>query len=228
MAAAGGAVAAAAAAGAGLRRLHSRDGRDPFEGETSYRLFDGEPVGPGIRRIITAQVDDALAQLRGETGSSHAEAVHEARKDLKKVRSALRLVRSELGDESFARENRHYRDTGRMLSEARDAEVRVESLDELVERFDPALEGRFARLREAFEAELSEARDGGSLERAMAQAADALEDGRPRLGQALRSPRRAGTLSPPASTAPTAAAASASTPRSRIHRPRTSTSGASA
>ncbi|MDP9188841.1 MAG: CHAD domain-containing protein, partial [Actinomycetota bacterium] len=167
--------------GAGLRRRLTGDGADPFAGATAYRLLEGEPAGAGIRRIVLARVDDALAELRGETASSPAEAVHEARKDVKKVRAALRLVRGELGDEVHRRENTHYRDVGRMLSEMRDAEVRVESLDALIERFDAALEGRFARLREAFESELAEARDGGSLQRSMAEAAAALNQGRPRV-----------------------------------------------
>ena len=180
-AAAGGAVAAAAAAGAGLRRLRT-DGSQEYEGRAAYRLLEGEPVADGLRRIIAARVDDALAELRGETTSTPAEAVHEARKDMKKARAALRLVRGELGDEVYRRENDHFREVGRMLSEMRDAEVKVESLATLIERYDPSLEDRFAGLREAFEAELSEAREGGSIERAMAEAASALALGRPRIG----------------------------------------------
>ncbi len=180
-AAAGGAVAAAAAAGTGLRRLRT-DGSQEYEGRAAYRLLEGEPVADGMRRIIAARVDDALAELRGETTSTPAEAVHEARKDMKKARAALRLVRGELGDEVYRRENDHFRDVGRMLSEMRDAEVRVESLDTLIERYDPSLEERFAGLRQASEAELAEAREGGSIERAMAEAASALAQGRPRIG----------------------------------------------
>ena len=45
-----------------------------------------------------------------------AEAIHEARKDMKKVRSAIRLVRDHLGDDLWRRENDHYRNVERMLS----------------------------------------------------------------------------------------------------------------
>ena len=92
-------------------------------------------VGEGIKRIVLARADDALGQLRGEADTSPAEAVHEARKDLKKIRSAIRLVRKSLGDELYRRENNHYRDIGRELSGFRDAEVLVETLDGLQERF---------------------------------------------------------------------------------------------
>ena len=91
----------------------------------AYRLLAGEPVGAGIRRILAAQVDDAISQLRGEAGTEPAEAIHEARKDVKKIRSALRLVRDEIGDDVWRRENDHYRDVARKLSSFRDAEILV-------------------------------------------------------------------------------------------------------
>jgi CHAD domain-containing protein len=47
------------------------------------------------------------------------EAVHQARKALKRVRALLRLVRAELQDRIFRYEDRALRDTGRMLAETR-------------------------------------------------------------------------------------------------------------
>ena len=61
-------------------------------------------------------MDDAIDQLRGEAGTEPAEAIDEARKDVKKIRSALRLVRDEIGDDVWRRENDHYRDVARKLS----------------------------------------------------------------------------------------------------------------
>src|SRR5262249_36611929 len=87
------AAGTAAAAGAGVRRFRRSDGAT-FDSD-AYRLLAGEPVAAGLKRVITAQVDDALAQLRGEAGADPAEGIHEARKDIKKIRSALRLVRGE-------------------------------------------------------------------------------------------------------------------------------------
>ena len=89
-----------AAAGIGLRRFRETDGAT-FDSD-AYRLLPGEPVGAGMKRILTAQVDDAIAQLRGEAGTEPAEAIHEARKDVKKIRSALRLVRHEIGANAAA------------------------------------------------------------------------------------------------------------------------------
>jgi CHAD domain-containing protein len=167
---------AAAAAGLGLKRLRDRHGH-AFDTD-AYRLLEGEPVGPGLRRAIVAQVDDAIARLRGETDSDPAEAIHEARKDMKKVRSALRLVRDHLGDDLWRRENDHYRNIARTLSGFRDAEILVESLDGLVERFGAPARKRLAGLREQLERDAKAAYGDGSIERAMAGAAAELSAGR--------------------------------------------------
>jgi CHAD domain-containing protein len=176
VAAAGG---AAVAARLGINRLRN-GGPPPFDSD-AYRLLAGEPVGPGIERVIVARIDDAIAQLRGEAGTGAAEAVHEARKDIKKIRSALRLVRDEIGDEDWRRENDHYRDCGRQLSGFRDAEILVESLDGLAERFGSAARERSERLRRELDHENRAAHDDGVVERAMATVAAELEAGRPRI-----------------------------------------------
>jgi CHAD domain-containing protein len=162
-------AATAVAAGVGIRKLRGTDGEaaDP----TAYRLLEDEPVGPGIRRILQAQVDDAVTQLRGEAGNEPAEAIHEARKDMKKIRSALRLVREAIGDDAWRRENDHYRDVARKLSAHRDAEILVESLDGLRERFGPAVRKRSEKLRKELDEENRAAHDDGTIERTMAGAA---------------------------------------------------------
>jgi CHAD domain-containing protein len=162
-------AATAAAAGIGIKKL--RDTDDEAADSTAYRLLEDEPVGPGIRRILHAQVDDAVAQLRGEAGNEPAEAIHEARKDMKKIRSALRLVRDAIGDDAWRRENDHYRDVARKLSGFRDAEILVESLDGLRERFGPAARERSEALRTQLEEENQTAHDDGTIDRTMAGAA---------------------------------------------------------
>ena len=173
------AAGTAAAAGIGLRRFRGTDGAS-FDSD-AYRLLPGEPVGAGMKRILTAQVDDATAELRGEAGTEPAEAIHEARKDVKKIRSALRLVRHEIGDDVWRRENDHYREVARSLSGFRDAEILVQSLDDLAERFGPSAEGHYNALREQLEEENRAAHDDGSIERAMTEAAAGLAAGRGRI-----------------------------------------------
>ena len=185
-------AAAAAAAGAGVRRFISGHRDGDFSDSTAYRLQGREPVSAGIKRIVLARVDNALAELRGDTESTPAEAIHEARKDMKKIRSAIRLVRDALGDDLYRRENHHYRDIGRELSGLRDAEVLVETLEGLAERFGPAQDERYAGLRERFQQELQERREDGSREREMASAEAALIAGRGRV-EAGRSTVMAGS-----------------------------------
>ena len=63
----------------------------------SYRLEPKEPLPEEIARIARGRIDHAIDELRGKTDSTPEEAVHEARKDLKKLRALLRLARASWG-----------------------------------------------------------------------------------------------------------------------------------
>jgi hypothetical protein len=132
------AVAAAGAAGAAVaaRKLTAKERR-------TYRLIHGEPLPDELGRVARGRIDHALDELRGKTESSPEEAVHEARKDMKKLRALLRLARAELGDDVFRVENAAARDTARLLAGARDATVMLETL--------ASLPVRHPRLRAALE-----------------------------------------------------------------------------
>ena len=177
------AAGGAAAAAAGLAVIKRLTDNDKDADSSAYRLLAGEPVAAGLKRVVRAQVDDAISHLRGEEDVPPAEAVHEARKDIKKVRSALRMVRQELGDEQWRSENEHYREIARSLSSFRDAEILGESLDELGERFGFVSADRFTRLRGELVDEIESAQSDGSMERAMASAAGALAEGRARIDE---------------------------------------------
>jgi CHAD domain-containing protein len=80
------------------------------------------------------QLRDAIEQLeRRDADPVHA--VHEARKDLKKVRALLRLVRPALPRKVFRAENAALRDAGRSISGARDADVVLETAEDLASRY---------------------------------------------------------------------------------------------
>jgi CHAD domain-containing protein len=57
--------------------------------------------------------------------------VHEVRKHLKKVRAAMRLAITEVGKDRHAREDRCVRKIGRLVSDLRDAQVRLQTLIQL-------------------------------------------------------------------------------------------------
>jgi CHAD domain-containing protein len=116
--------------------------------ERSFRFDPGAPVPDEVRRVARGRIDHALDELRGDSGSSREDAVHEARKDMKKLRALLRLVRGELGDRVYAAENACFRDTARELAGLRDADVMLSTLGDLEERYGE-LPGRASRLRPA-------------------------------------------------------------------------------
>jgi CYTH domain-containing protein/CHAD domain-containing protein len=121
----------------------------------TYRLLDDEDVATGMRRVIVGRLDKATERLReaGGEGDAMAEAIHGVRKDLKKARAALRLIREELGEKTFKRENRALRDAARLLSDSRDAEVKLATLDALVEGAGDAPPAATALWREALVAD---------------------------------------------------------------------------
>ncbi len=122
----------------------------------------------GVRRIAVGRIDHALAELRGETDSTPAEAVHEARKDLKKLRSLLRLVRGGLDAQTYRSENDCFRELGLELAGARDADVMLATLDEL--GLERAAAGP---LRQALEAHRLRMGAGGPATRPVAEGLEA-------------------------------------------------------
>src|SRR4051794_25639542 len=96
-----------------------------------------ESVARGIRRIARAQIRKALGALARLGGEVPEEAVHDARKRLKRLRALVRLARGALGARAAHRENARFREAARPLSEARDAEILIQTLDGLTERYGP-------------------------------------------------------------------------------------------
>ena len=97
----------------------------------AYPLNEDEPLPQGIRAVARGRIDHAIDELRAKTDSTPEEAVHEARKDMKKLRALLRLARGELGKETFSRENACFRDAARELAGTRDSDVMLETLGAL-------------------------------------------------------------------------------------------------
>jgi CHAD domain-containing protein len=95
-------------------------------------------LAAGLTRIAAGRAEKALERLRESSAgeAAAAEAVHGARKDMKKLRTVLRLLRDVLGEERYRRENARFRDAARALSRTRDAEVKLETLEALVEHVE--------------------------------------------------------------------------------------------
>jgi len=99
----------------------------------SYELKIAEPIDAGVRRIAMELIDDAVAQVEAPDRDRH-EAVHEVRKDCKRLRGLLRLIRPQVPD-LYKAENAFFRDAAASLSGLRDAEAALESYDALLDAF---------------------------------------------------------------------------------------------
>lgn len=104
----------------------------------AYRIKPDESVPHAVRRIARAQLRKAVENLSGAGGD---EAVHEARKSIKKTRALLRLVRPSL-DGVYRKENSRLRDAGRTLSPLRDAGAMIGTLDTLQQHANGELSSR--------------------------------------------------------------------------------------
>lgn len=122
----------------------------------AYRFETDETVHEAFARCAAEQLDEAIRQLSDRISDDPVDAVHSARKAVKKERSLLRLMRGAMPAKQRRRENRTLRDAARGLSGARDAAAMIETLDQLSERYVGQLpQSTFDRIRET----LVEARD---------------------------------------------------------------------
>ena len=114
-----------------------------------YRLKAGESIPQNIRRIVCEEIDFAVEQLNSTNSKKRDEAVHEARKSIKKIRGILKLLRPQLG-RTYREQNSRLRDLGAKLSELRDAGAIIETFDSIVEwRKNATTENVFPTIRKA-------------------------------------------------------------------------------
>ena len=143
--------------------------------ERKFLLTRDEEPAAGLTRVAAGQAERALEHLRESSAgdATTADAVHRFRKDMKKQRAVLRLLRDELGDERYRRANARFRDAARALSETRDAEVKLKTLDSLrghaVELPEEAVESWRKILDRDREAATNAARDQPLVDRTIAE-----------------------------------------------------------
>lgn len=116
----------------------------------AYRLSMDDRPGDSLRACAIEQIEQAAEHL-GEARRQQdpVEAIHGARKALKRTRSVLRLVESGPGRSVARREDRRLRDRGRALSGTRDADVMAATVEALTERYTGQMPAStFASVRE--------------------------------------------------------------------------------
>ncbi len=155
------AMGAVAGVSAGLLVRSVRGRKKGKSPSRKFRLKRSESLPDGVVRIARGRLDSAIDELSGRAGNDSATAVHEARKDLKKLRALVRLVQA---DSSW---NTRFRDTARRLAGRRDADVLLETLDDFVKRGQVSKKA-VRGLRKELAAEAG--READASEIAMAQA----------------------------------------------------------
>ncbi len=143
-----------------------------------YEIEANEGVREGLARVAREQLDTSLHALNDRLADDPVTAVHTARKAVKKERSLLRLARTAMPAKQRRAENAALRRAARGLSDARDAEVMIQTLDQLAERFTGQLpESNFTSVREPLErerdAERAQLIDSGRAPEAAGQLAGA-------------------------------------------------------
>lgn len=123
----------------------------------AYRLDLAAGAPTALRAAAAEQLDDAIRQLTDEPDAVRA--THETRKDLKKVRSLLRLAAPGMPAKQRRDSNARLRAIAAQLAGARDADVMVQTVDRLRVRFAgqvPARAFTTARRRFAAQAQATE------------------------------------------------------------------------
>jgi CHAD domain-containing protein len=110
-----------------------------------------ESIEEGSRRLAREGVWSAIAALE-DRARDPEEAVHDARKALKRTRALVRLLRGAIGRRAARTANATLRDTGQLLSASRDATVVRQTFEELVaERPPPEVDAIRAALVRSLE-----------------------------------------------------------------------------
>jgi CHAD domain-containing protein len=110
----------------------------------SYRIAKGESLAEAFGRIAAEEMDLAMAQLGRR---NRGEAVHNARKALKRLRALLRSLRVAFPRKLFRAENRRLAAAGRKISPLRDLHVQLRTLGKLRGTAGPAYDRIERQLR---------------------------------------------------------------------------------
>ena len=142
-----------------------------------FCLEKDEKIGSGFQRILVEQAA-RLSEDLAAADQDPEKAIHEVRKRCKRVRAVARLLRPN-AKALYRQENAAFRDMARGLSPFRDADVRLETFDDLVSRTDRP--ERFAAFRKMLG---DDDRDGTNLEKQLSWTVKEVEAARERLQEA--------------------------------------------
>ena len=114
-------------------------------------------VAHNLNRILSQEIKAALNTLQ-QPDQNTGEAIHRIRKRIKKIRALFRLIRSELNQNDFQRQNSYYRMIGQQLSSLRDASVMINTLQKLRQAQPAGVSSQvFSRLHKVLTAQQDQA-----------------------------------------------------------------------
>lgn len=101
-------------------------------GKARLHLRHAKPLGPELRKVALLQIEAALEALHGNNVSP--DPVHDARTYIKKLRAILQLASPVMSKKQREVPISHLREAASRLGPLRDSEVRVRTLDSLLEQ----------------------------------------------------------------------------------------------
>jgi CHAD domain-containing protein len=96
----------------------------------SYIIQQILPLNQEIKQIINERIEDSEQHLY-HYDLNPDEAVHEFRKNMKKIRAVLRLIRYSIPDKKYKELNAFYRDLSKQFALVREACVHLETLNNI-------------------------------------------------------------------------------------------------
>ena len=107
----------------------------------AFRLKRNASIANEIRRIVLRQLEVAISELRVVGDPESDEAIHDARRRVKKIRAIIRLVQPVL-DKTYHTVDRDLRDVSRLLAPVADGQGIITTLNELAHRYRKSLSRR--------------------------------------------------------------------------------------
>lgn len=104
----------------------------------AFRLKADAPIGREVRRIVLRQLDLARSELTSIGDPESDEAIHDARRRVKKIRAILRLIRPVL-DKAFRAADPDLRRVSKMLAPVADGKGVIDTLNTLARRYRKSL-----------------------------------------------------------------------------------------
>ena len=107
-----------------------------------FRLKSGQSVSNEIRRIVLQQLDRATSELTSIGDPESDEAIHDARRRVKKIRAIIRLVRPVLDKEHRA--DPALRQVSKLLAPVADGQGVIDTLNQMIKRYRRELPPKMA------------------------------------------------------------------------------------